>query len=192
MIVACQGCSKRFVLDGKLVKPGGSRVRCSRCGAIFRVYPEDTWAGPEAAAAASNLDEPCGPVADQRRFHRIPVAIPTVCSTTDPQGEPEDLHIGAIREISQGGAAIELPRCTVSDVLGLSFIGADDTEVQISCRVRHSRPHPPNKIRVGVSLLGEPIDISRFVMQAVRAQHQSEVPFRTARAAPVDGQAPAP
>ena len=42
MIVTCEACFTRFNLNDELVKPSGSRVRCSKCLKVFRVYPPIT------------------------------------------------------------------------------------------------------------------------------------------------------
>ena len=39
MIVACNQCKTRFNLDDKVVKESGSKVRCSKCNAVFTVFP---------------------------------------------------------------------------------------------------------------------------------------------------------
>ena len=39
MIVTCHECNTSFNLDEGLVKPTGSKVRCSKCKSIFTVYP---------------------------------------------------------------------------------------------------------------------------------------------------------
>ena len=40
MIITCRECDSRFVLDDKLIKPAGSKVRCSSCKHVFKVFPE--------------------------------------------------------------------------------------------------------------------------------------------------------
>jgi len=40
MIITCEECSTRFTLDDSLVKPDGSKVRCSLCKHIFTVLPK--------------------------------------------------------------------------------------------------------------------------------------------------------
>ncbi|MBU1170083.1 MAG: zinc-ribbon domain-containing protein [Proteobacteria bacterium] len=39
MIITCGECDSSFVLDDSLIKPSGSKVRCSNCRNIFIVYP---------------------------------------------------------------------------------------------------------------------------------------------------------
>ncbi|MCG8551331.1 MAG: zinc-ribbon domain-containing protein, partial [Desulfobacterales bacterium] len=39
MIITCEECATRFVLDDALIKPGGSMVRCSKCRHVFTAFP---------------------------------------------------------------------------------------------------------------------------------------------------------
>ena len=39
MIITCENCSTRFTLDESLLKPEGSKVRCSRCHHVFTAFP---------------------------------------------------------------------------------------------------------------------------------------------------------
>jgi pilus assembly protein FimV len=39
MIITCKKCSANFNLDESLLKPTGSKVRCSKCKEIFTAYP---------------------------------------------------------------------------------------------------------------------------------------------------------
>lgn len=41
MIVQCEGCLTRFRLADERVKPGGIKVRCSKCKQVFAVYPPE-------------------------------------------------------------------------------------------------------------------------------------------------------
>lgn len=39
MIVQCEACGTKYRLDESLLKPKGTKVRCSRCGFIWTLYP---------------------------------------------------------------------------------------------------------------------------------------------------------
>jgi len=41
MIITCEKCATRFVLDDILIKPGGSKVRCSKCLHVFTAFPSE-------------------------------------------------------------------------------------------------------------------------------------------------------
>jgi predicted Zn finger-like uncharacterized protein len=41
MIITCKECNARFNLDENLLKPTGSKVRCSKCNEVFTAYPPE-------------------------------------------------------------------------------------------------------------------------------------------------------
>ncbi len=47
MIITCQECSSSFNLDESLLKPEGSKVRCSKCHKVFVAYPQTPPEEPE-------------------------------------------------------------------------------------------------------------------------------------------------
>jgi predicted Zn finger-like uncharacterized protein len=53
MIIPCEECNASFNLDERLLKPTGSKVRCSKCSHIFVAYPPpapETADGPDILA----------------------------------------------------------------------------------------------------------------------------------------------
>lgn len=77
MIVACTGCSTRFRLPDEKMRPGGVRVRCSRCKTAFHVPPPagEIRAQPAQAPAAPPPSPPSVPQAP--RPTTAPWGIPT-------------------------------------------------------------------------------------------------------------------
>ncbi len=63
MILTCEKCDTSFSFDENLVKPSGSKVRCSKCRNVFVVHPpapaakEDLPSDPAAAAGVTGLDD---------------------------------------------------------------------------------------------------------------------------------------
>ncbi len=53
MIVQCPNCETKYNVPEERLKPGGTRMRCSRCGNVFT-------AEPEAPLPPPRLDEPAG------------------------------------------------------------------------------------------------------------------------------------
>jgi len=47
MIIRCESCGTRYNLAEEKVLPGGTRVRCARCGAVFMVFPSSSEELPE-------------------------------------------------------------------------------------------------------------------------------------------------
>jgi predicted Zn finger-like uncharacterized protein len=67
MILTCEKCDTSFSFDESLIKPSGSKVRCSKCRNVFVVQPpapaaqantgeEDLLSGTAAAAGVTGLD----------------------------------------------------------------------------------------------------------------------------------------
>jgi pilus assembly protein FimV len=54
MIITCKACSTSFNLDDKMLKPTGSKVRCSVCANVFTVFPEQA----PLPASTDDLTEP--------------------------------------------------------------------------------------------------------------------------------------
>jgi predicted Zn finger-like uncharacterized protein len=50
MIITCQECNSSFNLDESLLKPTGSKVRCSKCHKVFTAYPQTSPEEPETPA----------------------------------------------------------------------------------------------------------------------------------------------
>lgn len=74
MIITCEACSTRFTLDDALIKPGGSKVRCSKCRHVFTAFSEKT---PEAPPA---VEIPGPPEPEDRN---IPFDAPEIQDDSD-------------------------------------------------------------------------------------------------------------
>ncbi|MCG6905868.1 MAG: zinc-ribbon domain-containing protein [Desulfobacteraceae bacterium] len=64
MIITCEECDTSFNLDDKVVKPSGSKVRCSQCRHVFTVHPSSGLAADQAGLppqpATHGADAPAG------------------------------------------------------------------------------------------------------------------------------------
>ena len=108
---------------------------------------------------------------EKRKQPRMPVSIPVLCDALDLEGNPHDIYIGAIKEVSQTGLAIELLGSPVFEQVSLSFINVENRDVQIKAKVVHSRAGDSFKTRVGLSLAGSAIEIDQFVSQVIKTNH---------------------
>jgi len=71
MYIECQQCDTTFRLDESLLKPTGSKVRCSQCGNVFVALP------PSAVEPAPIVQEPAAPTATPDEQEPAPVQPPT-------------------------------------------------------------------------------------------------------------------
>ena len=62
MIITCEACNTSFNLDDKMIKPSGSKVRCSICANVFTVFPRaEADDEPLVAAVADGGSEEAKP-----------------------------------------------------------------------------------------------------------------------------------
>lgn len=55
MFITCQNCDTTFRLDERLLKPGGSKVRCSQCSNVFVAYPQQLETPPPATEESDTI-----------------------------------------------------------------------------------------------------------------------------------------
>ena len=84
MIVMCEGCETSFQVDDRMIKPTGSKVRCSKCRHVFVAYP----------AVAAEPEEPL----------ILEEELPAAAASGDPAGLNEiDVQLDALfREDASG------------------------------------------------------------------------------------------
>ncbi len=100
MIITCENCETSFNLNETLLKPRGSKVRCSRCKHLFTAYP------PVPPEVESALDEPVPPEALVEKTEAV--AFP------EPESTPEE---------TGGMAAADIFDETIEDVDAIESAG---------------------------------------------------------------------
>jgi len=176
MVIECISCSRRFNLNENLLKPTGSIVRCSKCGDVFPAYPAHNGSNLNPAldtdgiANDADQNESASSSFENRKHPRVPVSIHVLCDALDREGNPHDIHIGVIKDVSQTGLTIELFRSPVSEQVSLSFMNVENRDVQIKAKMVYSKIKS-FKTRVGLSLVGSAVEIDHFVTHVIKT-HQ--------------------
>lgn len=180
MIIECDGCSRKFSLNEKLLKPDGSKVRCTKCGAIFiavpppagrpMAEPEDRPAAPNRQKAApAESDPPPG----KKKHQRISLSVPVSCIAVDGEDHPLNFYIGLITEVGPADLCVEVFCSTVPDCVLVSFINLDNRDVQIRANVVGSETNASHKTKLDLFLTGTQQEVSDFIAQLVKSYHYS-------------------
>lgn len=184
MIIECKNCSSKFNFDENRLRLNGSKVKCTKCGEIFLALPpftcghkSQTTKEIEIETKKVHNDKADTPSIDRRMYNRIKVSVPASCISTDSEGNPLDLNIGSITDVSQEGLAIEIYCSSSFEYISLSFISLDDKEVKIKGKVVHAKRNVRGKNKIGLSLLGTSKEIAYFVSQLVRYHHYATKPL---------------
>ena len=179
MVIECSDCLRRFKLDERLLRPDGSKVKCTKCGNIFRAFPPSKDSRRNSRGKNATIKHSkskrrnFSPAVRIRRHTRIEISVPVSCIPEDPDGNPLHLYMGHVTEVSQTGVAVELFCDPFSGLLSLSFIDHENRSIQINGRAEHSVQMESGNLRIGVSLLGTPRQIGHFVTNLVRTHYHT-------------------
>ncbi len=115
MIITCEACNTSFNLDGKMLKPTGSKVRCSVCTKVFTAFPQQAPAlesptelvEPEKVPETKAASEP-----DLAEAASVDAPTPETEVLEEDTGalfaEGADLDFALDEELEEGGASAEL------------------------------------------------------------------------------------
>ena len=81
MIITCEACNTSFNLDDKMIKPSGTKVRCSICANIFTAFPPP-------APSLDTADDHMPPAAAADVGQDMPAEMPPPAPPTDIAGKP--------------------------------------------------------------------------------------------------------
>jgi len=183
MIIECINCSRKFNLNEHILKPNGSKVRCTKCGQIFIAFPIFTDRNEQSLPTENEMNtkevnnhKTDTPTTEQRMNQSIKVSVPASCISTDADGNSLNFNIGRITDVSKEGLAIEIFCSSPFEYSSLSFITLDDKEIHIKGKVVHSERNELGKMKIGLTLIGTSKEISDFVLQLVRYHHYATRP----------------
>jgi predicted Zn finger-like uncharacterized protein len=177
MIIECRNCSRKFNLNEGLLRPTGSKVRCTKCGTIFLAVPPDAGRGssePDSGGAIRQAALPSGGPESQtgkKKHQRIALSVPVSCIAIDGDGNPLNFYIGLITEVGPADLSIDVFCSTIPDSVLVSFINLDNRDVQIKANVVRYETNPSRKTKIELSLAGTHQEIGDFIAQLVKSYH---------------------
>jgi predicted Zn finger-like uncharacterized protein len=127
MVIECTECRTRFRMADDKLKPGGTKVRCTKCKQIFTVHPPTEaeeaplFAASEAAGSGSFAERQEQATKEEFSFATPPFAA-------DQQDQEQDDDFSADSFSADFSFEIEGPSSTVDDTFSLGPSGHDDEE----------------------------------------------------------------
>ncbi|MBP1742433.1 MAG: hypothetical protein H6Q48_4726 [Deltaproteobacteria bacterium] len=114
------------------------------------------------------------PGVENRKHIRIGVSVPVYYTALDDQGTTLSFSMGVVRDISQGGVALEAYSEPDSEWISLSFVDVSGNTLEIRGKSVYSRETEPGNFMTGVMLLGSPAEKIEFVKELVRFHHYTK------------------
>jgi len=148
MIVPCDSCHSTFQLDSRLVKSTGTKVRCSNCQEIFRVYP---------------------PSAVNRRKHpRVKTQNLISYFAFDKNGKKISHGLGIALDISKGGILLETPNSIESGFLVLTATDKKKNVIEAKGRLIYSKRTSSETYLCGIEFIGNDKRVTDFITKLIK------------------------
>ena len=137
-----------FRLDSSLIKPTGSRVRCSKCRMVFKVYRPN--------------------VAERRKHRRIKTQNLISHFSFDEAGKFVSEGLGRALDISKSGILLETPYPIESELLSLMAVDLEDNPFEIVGRLMYSKNSSTGMYLSGIAFVGSDEQVTNFTVKLVR------------------------
>ena len=148
MIISCKSCQTIFRVDRKLVKSSGSKVRCSKCRDIFKVFPPE-WV-------------------DRRKHERLKTRNLIYHTSYDIMGRVISQGLSKALNISKGGMLLETSEPIESGLLSLIATDMENNLIEIDGNLVYCKKTSNGRYHSGVSFIGKEEEIAAFVAQLIK------------------------
>ena len=148
MIIPCESCHSAFRLDSRLIKPNGSRVRCSKCRKVFKVYP------PE--------------LIERRKHPRVKTSNLISYYSFDETGKLISHGLGVALDISKGGMLLETACFVESGPIVLTAIDWEKNLVQVKGKLIYSVKKATEMYRCGIEFVGIDDRVADFIVNLIK------------------------
>ena len=148
MIIPCESCESTFLLDSSLVKPTGTKVRCSKCREVFRIYPSE-------------------PI-DRRKHPRVKTSNLISYYSFDETEKLISHGLGIVLDISRGGILLETPCSVESGPIVLAAIDWENNLVEVKGKSIYSVKESTEMYRSGIEFVGLDKQAAEFIMTLIK------------------------
>ena len=148
MIIVCKACNSAFRVDDRLIKPTGTRVRCSKCSYLFVAYKK---------------------IAFERRKHqRIKTQNLISHLSFDETGTMISEGIGKAVDISKGGMLLETPYHIEAGKLSLMAVDLENNLVEIEGKVIYTKKTFTGMYQSGIKFMVNNGQVDDFIVKLVK------------------------
>jgi len=148
MIIPCESCHSLFRLDTRVLKPTGSKVKCSKCGEIFKVFQPD--------------------VVERRKYQRIKTQNLISYFSFDDTGKLISHGLGIAMDISKGGILLETMESIKSDLIVLAAIDREKKLFEVSGELAYSKKMSTGIYFSGIKFIGVNERVTKFITKLIK------------------------
>jgi predicted Zn finger-like uncharacterized protein len=150
MIVPCKSCHTIFRLDDRLLKLNGARVRCSKCGEIFRIFQ------PEGA--------------NRRRYQRVKTRNLISYLSFDKTGKLISNGLGIALDVSKGGILLETPYPIETETGRIALAATDGANqlYEVRGKLIYSKKESTGTYLSGIEFVGIDERVTEFITKLIK------------------------
>ena len=147
MIITCKSCHSTCRLDSKLLKSTGSKVGCTKCGEIFKVYP---------------------PRVSRRRYQRVRTCNLISFLSFDESRKLLSNGLGLALDVSQGGISLETPYSIETGLIVLATIDRENCLFKVKGKLLHSTKASNGLYHSGIKFIDIDWKVKAFIRKLIK------------------------
>ena len=148
MKISCKSCQSTFYLASSLVEPTGTRLKCSKCHNVFKVYPEES--------------------IDQRKHPRVKTNNLISYFSFDEAGKYISHGLGLALDISKGGILLKTPCAVESGLIVLATLDWENNLVEVNGKLVYFVKKPREMYLSGIEFIDRGERVLEFIVNLVK------------------------
>lgn len=148
MLIPCESCQSTFQLDSNLVKPAGTKVRCSKCQHVFRISPPS--------------------VVNRRKHKRIKTQNLISYFAYNDKGELNSHGLGIALDISKGGLLFETPKIIEANSLILLATDREKNFIELKGKLKYSKVSNNKTYLCGIEFIDNDENVIDFITKLIK------------------------
>lgn len=137
-----------FRLDNAVIKPAGSKVRCSKCGEIFKVFQPNE--------------------VERRKYQRVKTQNLISYFSFDETGKLISHGLGIGMDISKGGILLETTNYIKSGLIVLTATDRERNLIEVKGKLAYSKKTSIGTYFSGIEFIGVNQRVTKFIAKLIK------------------------
>lgn len=137
-----------FRLDGSLIKPTGSKVRCSKCGEIFKVFQPNE--------------------AERRQYQRVKTQNLISYFSFGETGKMRSHGLGIAMDVSKGGVLLETTNYIKPGLIVLAATDRQKNLIEVKGKIAYSKKTSSGTYFTGIEFTGVNERVTQFITKLIK------------------------
>ncbi len=137
-----------FRLDNGVIKPTGSKVRCSKCGELFKVFQPNE--------------------IERRKYQRVETQNLISYFSFDETGKLISHGLGIAMDISKGGILLETTNYIKSGLIVLAATDRERNLIEVKGKLAYSKKTSTGMYFSGIEFIGVNERVTKFIAKLIK------------------------